>query len=169
MAGARSPPGCPWAILSAQMAFNSPPKHFPLIPGRKELLGWQLGQKGSPSWQLCSLSRAGSALPSPARFLSLAPLSAPPLPSISPLFPLLPQLRSPTARGSPRRPPCCLPAELGSEDRIQTQSSLSAPQDQAGDASRAATIRASRCSGRSRLFTVLISVTSHCDEPPWLS
>lgn len=73
MAGARSlqPGSCRglWAISGlwrTQMAFNSPQtEHFPLILGRKELLGWQFSKKGSPFWQICSLRRAGSPLPCP--------------------------------------------------------------------------------------------------------
>lgn len=98
MAGARSLQAGS-GLSRTQMAFNSPQtEHFPLILGRKELLGWQFSKKGSPFWQICSLRRAGSPLPCPF-----------PVPGPSPALAALP--RSGT---SLHFPPVSSPAPLRS-------------------------------------------------------
>lgn len=150
------------------MAFKSPQtEHFPLILGRKELLGWQFRKKGADFADVLVGKgrgrRAASPCPLPVPGLSALPLRHfPPFPPVSSCpAPLPPR---------PRRPPGLSPLPLskaGLKKRNKTQTGPSSPSaDQAGDVSRTATIPANRCSSCSGLFTMFIPVGSRRAEPP---
>lgn len=145
------------------MAFKSPQtEHFPLILGRKELLGWQFRKKGGDFAAVLVGKgrgrRAGSPCPLPVLGLPLQH------------FPPFPPVSSCPAPLPPRRPPRLSPLPLskaGLKKRNKTQTGPSSPRaDQAGDVSRTATIPASRCSSRPGPFTMFIPVGSRRAEPP---